>query len=353
MVFRAKVYAIVMSFSGLMLAAIQLVRSLMGAGLGLCEGIGLLGQALTLTGVLVPWAGLSSAKLAEAAGDCPRWTRGCALLVALVPPLAVSCVRLGTRGPSCSDADAAVSLAIDGLVVVLALGLSALIVKAGGSTEDGAAEGGSGRGGVLLLVLLTVNHSLDVAGRDPLLVGVADHGGRVSPLDGAGLASRLSFWWMGGLLELGARRQLEMDDVPGLPRADNSTDWARRFQHSLAVEGGAVPSPSLLRALSATFGAEWRWLGALQLLNDLLSFSGPMLLHAIVMYVQRSATGELTPLEARRAGALLLCLVVGSYLLNAILSTQYGFRMSRVQLHIRTGLVAAVYRKVGKGHLYV
>lgn len=37
---------------------------------------------------------------------------------------------------------------------------------------------------------------------------------------------------------------------------------------------------------------------------------------------------------------------VGCYLASTLISTQYGFRMARVQLHIRTAVTSAVYTQV-------
>lgn len=79
-----------------------------------------------------------------------------------------------------------------------------------------------------------------------------------------------------------------------------------------------------------------------QLINDLLGFSGPILIKLVVTYVQDYAHGQATVEE----GIFLLVIILACYIASALLSTQYSLRMSRVQLHIRTALVSAVYGRV-------
>jgi hypothetical protein len=228
--------------------------------------------------------------------------------------------------------------------------------------------------------------------------GQAPGGGPRSPLDRAGWGARLSFSWLNGLLAVGYRRQLTFADVPGLPARDTTTAWARRFQvkgaqwmrgfrgyvlnpelsgscnrraggvGAGAGEGGAVPAarpPRHVRegVLPARSPAGNHWpslrppaacgkradepgvpvpVRGVQLASDLLGFSGPVLLKLIVSFVQDYGTGTATTQD----GFILLGSLVGCYVLSAVISTQYGLRMGRVQLHVRTALVSAVYAQV-------
>jgi len=183
-------------------------------------------------------------------------------------------------------------------------------------------------------------------------------GKTASPLDQAGWLSRLGFCWLNPLLILGNKRQLVPEDIPDLPKDDLTHLWAHRFRTYLEQEQASSTyknrKPSLLRVFHKTFGLEWYYLGIVQLLNDLLSFSGPVLLKLIVGFIEdyldddgsggASSGSSNKPFWPHAAG--LLSALVGCYLLSALLGTQYGLTMARVQLHIRTSLVSRIYHQV-------
>lgn len=185
----------------------------------------------------------------------------------------------------------------------------------------------------------TERGSLDAPLLPPEGAGEADE--KSAPLDRAGVWSRLAFGWVGPLLRTGAKRQLDMGDVPPLGQEDGTEPWARRFEAVLELERGRF-TPSLLRAAHAAFGADFYAFAGLQLINDLLGFSGPVLLKLIVNYVQDFAAG--TASLAR--GYTILAALVLTYATTAVLSTQYNLRMARLQLRVRTALVAAIYAQV-------
>lgn len=56
-----------------------------------------------------------------------------------------------------------------------------------------------------------------------------------------------------------------------------------------------------------------------------------------------SPSAALTAGFCRTVHVLLLPLQVGCYLASSLISTQYGFRMARVQLHIKSAVISAVY----------
>lgn len=167
-----------------------------------------------------------------------------------------------------------------------------------------------------------------------------------SPMDRAGVWSLLAFCWVTPLLTTGAKRQLDLADIPVLGARDSTRGWSERFQEALDVEREAAcqgkRKASLLRVAHQAFGAEFYSFAGLQLLNDLLGFSGPILLKSLVTYVEDYRAG----LTTIRHGLVLLLVLVLCYWAAAILSTQYSLRMARVQLHVRTGLTMAIYRQV-------
>lgn len=173
-----------------------------------------------------------------------------------------------------------------------------------------------------------------------------DEAAKHSPLDKAGLFSRLAFSWVTPLLRTGAKRQLHFDDIPPLAHGDDTIFWAHRFQEALDTEresaSQAKRRPSLLRVAHVTFGAEFFYFAGLQLFNDLLGLTGPILLKLIVTFVQDFTAGTAT---LSHGYALFVVLFV-CYGTAAVLSTQYSLRMSRVQLHVRTALTTAIYHQL-------
>ncbi|GAB5031367.1 multidrug resistance-associated protein 7 [Nannochloropsis oceanica] len=173
-----------------------------------------------------------------------------------------------------------------------------------------------------------------------------DEAAKHSPLDKAGLFSRLAFSWVTPLLRTGARRQLHFDDIPPLAHGDDTSFWAHRFQDALDAERDSASQarrrPSLLRVAKVTFGAEYFYFAGLQLFNDLLGLTGPILLKLVVTFVQDFTAGTAT---LSHGYALFVVLLV-CYGAAAVLSTQYSLRMSRVQLHVRTALTTAIYHQL-------
>ena len=76
-----------------------------------------------------------------------------------------------------------------------------------------------------------------------------------SPLDSAGVASRVMYWWISPLIRLGQRRRLEVDDVPDLPARDATSTAADTFERAYDLER-TKPRPSFLRLLTRLYGWE-------------------------------------------------------------------------------------------------
>ena len=106
----------------------------------------------------------------------------------------------------------------------------------------------------------------------------------VSSMTMAGCLSRIIFSWVTELFQTGYRRQLDEDDLWPLSPNDSTVAAARGLATMLEFEQ-QQSHPSLLRALRTCFGAHYYWLGILKLITDSLSFSGPLLLKALVEYV--------------------------------------------------------------------
>ncbi|KXZ50984.1 hypothetical protein GPECTOR_14g226 [Gonium pectorale] len=133
--------------------------------------------------------------------------------------------------------------------------------------------------------------------------------------------------------------------------------------------------PSLLRALTRTHGWTYAWLGLVKLSNDLLGFSGPLLLRLLVAWLAAppqppspeaaggaggsgaggSAAGGAPGFLGALAAALgpssphfgLACVAAlgGTAAARAFLNAHISYQMSRLACQLRAGFMTVLYRK--------
>lgn len=103
----------------------------------------------------------------------------------------------------------------------------------------------------------------------------------------------------------------------------------------------------LLRSLVSGFGRRYLLLGLLKACNDGLNFSGPVLLHELVRYLQ--TPDDSRPKHGIRSwphyGLLLASSMGLAALLKALLNTQYTYRSGIISVQVRSALCGVVFRK--------
>eukprot|EP00117_Sycon_ciliatum_P032486 scpid8147/ scgid4352/ Multidrug resistance-associated protein 7; ATP-binding cassette sub-family C member 10 len=175
--------------------------------------------------------------------------------------------------------------------------------------------------------------------------------------DRSSLAAVVMFTWMKRTLELGWKGELKSaDDLDTLPRALQTGSVRARFDRHLGVaieqaftldrkRGRLSGKPayssstfSLLRSLNKAFGWDYYPLGLLRFACDLLGFVGPILLHALVVFIEDKS-------EPMAHGYYYAAGLLVSTLLVALLQSQFSFRVNKVMVAMRAALVTAVYRK--------
>ena len=81
---------------------------------------------------------------------------------------------------------------------------------------------------------------------------------RIPHEQAASCVARFHFGWLNHLLNTGNARQLDFDDLDPLPEADDTHEWAARFEAEVIRERRRVETKrSLLRVLNTVFGGEW------------------------------------------------------------------------------------------------
>lgn len=99
----------------------------------------------------------------------------------------------------------------------------------------------------------------------------------------------------------------------------------------------------MVRALSITFGKPFYIAGLWKAVNDILGFAQPVLLKEMLRFVMSYKKGE-HPQPIYRGYTIACLMFVGSLSQTTVLH-QYFHLCFRTGMHIRAGLVTAIYQK--------
>ncbi|GAQ86722.1 ABC transporter C family [Klebsormidium nitens] len=153
--------------------------------------------------------------------------------------------------------------------------------------------------------------------------------------------SALTFRWVDGLMALGASRQLEPEDLFPLEESLEPRVCCQRLWSAWAQERREKQQQaSLLRALMHTYGWQLFALGSLKLFADGLNFAGPLLLHALMTFLDSA------PERTSVAEGYWIAAALGfSSIARALLGQHYGFQLSKLAMRVRASMTTVVYRK--------
>ncbi|KAF9178380.1 hypothetical protein BGZ50_007768, partial [Haplosporangium sp. Z 11] len=161
------------------------------------------------------------------------------------------------------------------------------------------------------------------------------------PEDEANIFSIASFHWVTGLMRKGYAKPLTMDDLWVLRKEDRSknvsTTFANAWEKELRKE-----NPSLIRAISNAFGRPFYIAGIWKAANDVLGFLQPVLLREMLRFVMSYKTDNPQPLYR---GYTISCLMLACSVSQTTVLHQYFHLCFRTGMHIRAGLVTAIYQK--------
>ncbi|XP_073002286.1 ABC transporter C family MRP4-like [Typha latifolia] len=163
---------------------------------------------------------------------------------------------------------------------------------------------------------------------------------KVTPYSDAGIFSLVTLSWLSPLLSVGAKRPLELRDIPLLAPKDRSkacykilnSNWER-----LKAEN-PDEQPSLALAIFRSFWKEAAVNAVFAGINTLVSYVGPYLISYFVDYL----SGEIAfPHE----GYILAAIFFSAKLIGTLTTRQWYLGVDILGMHIRSGLTAMVYRK--------
>ncbi|OAQ30743.1 ATP-binding cassette transporter 1 [Linnemannia elongata AG-77] len=161
------------------------------------------------------------------------------------------------------------------------------------------------------------------------------------PEDDANIFSIASFHWVTPLMRKGYAKPLTMDDLWGLRKEDQSKNVSDTFASAWEKEL-KKEHPSLLRALATAFGKPFYIAGVWKMANDLLGFMQPVLLREMLRFVMSYKTDDPQPLY--RGYTIAVLMFICSLSQTTVLH-QYFHLCFRTGMHIRAGLVTAIYQK--------
>ncbi|KAG7036545.1 ABC transporter C family member 13 [Cucurbita argyrosperma subsp. argyrosperma] len=136
----------------------------------------------------------------------------------------------------------------------------------------------------------------------------------------------------------GVKKQLSFEDLLQLP-----TDMDPSFCHNKLLicwkgqysRNGS--NPSFFWAICRAYGWPYVSLGLLKVLNDCLSFVGPMLLNRLIRFLQQGS---------RTSDGYFLAISLGlTSIFKSFLDTQYTFHLSKLKLKLRSSIMTIIYQK--------
>ncbi|GBG31208.1 ABC transporter, putative [Hondaea fermentalgiana] len=188
-------------------------------------------------------------------------------------------------------------------------------------------------------------------------------GPRRSAEEGAGIISRLFFLWTASIFSVAARKrreqglELEEDDIWELPHNDETSvvsekfdsAWARkraklRPEHDTAEDG--LNEREAKRLLRGGLWAMASWPikvgGIFKFFNTSVQFLNPIILNAVLSFIQDLGTSDQMPLWQ---GYLLAATLAAAMATKTILENAYFFNVWKAGWRIRSALTTEVYRK--------
>lgn len=162
----------------------------------------------------------------------------------------------------------------------------------------------------------------------------------VTPFSYAGLFSIITLSWMNPLLRVGAKRPLEMDDIPKLAKTDRAKTSYKIVMSELEKMKSENPcrQPNLVLVILQSFKREVALNAVFVLLSTLSTYVGPYLISYFVAYL----SGETL---FQYEGYVLALIFLLSKVSETLFTRQWYVRVDVMGMHVKSALTAMVYRK--------
>ncbi|KAK6937713.1 ABC transporter-like, ATP-binding domain [Dillenia turbinata] len=176
--------------------------------------------------------------------------------------------------------------------------------------------------------------------QEPLLLEEEAGCLKVTPYGEAGLFSLATLSWLNPLLSIGAKRPLELRDIPLLAPKDRAKTNYKVLNSNWEKLKAENPSkqPSLAWAILKSFWKEAACNAVFAGLNTLVSYVGPYMVRYFVEYLDGIET---FPHE----GYILAGTFFAAKLVETLTTRQWYLGVDILGMHVRSALTAMVYRK--------
>lgn len=157
----------------------------------------------------------------------------------------------------------------------------------------------------------------------------------VTGYENASAWSRVTFAWLNPVLQDGATKTIDIDDVPALSRRHRATNLYERF---ISNWPETEDSNSTARTLWATFWWPIVYSGLLALVRLSVIYVGPLLINSFVDY---TAGKSAFPYE----GCVLVFILIFAKAVETTSTHMYQFTCNKLGLQVRSSLISTIYRK--------
>uniref|UniRef100_A0A663N540 Multidrug resistance-associated protein 1 n=1 Tax=Athene cunicularia TaxID=194338 RepID=A0A663N540_ATHCN len=155
----------------------------------------------------------------------------------------------------------------------------------------------------------------------------------------ASFLSRITFWWITGLMVQGYRRPLEAKDLWSLNKEDKSEEIVPEEAEALIIKPSQKSSEaSLFKVLYKTFGPYFLMSFLFKAAHDLLMFAGPEILKLLINFVNNKAAPNWQGYFY--TGLLFVCACLQTLILH-----QYFHICFVTGMRLKTAIVGVIYRK--------
>ena len=161
-----------------------------------------------------------------------------------------------------------------------------------------------------------------------------------SPEIACSVFNRVWFFWLNPLMKKGHEGSLELDDLVPLIPSDASKITSALLEEEIKLSGPG--KRSLVWSIFRTFGTKLVVTGFYKVINDMLSFSQPQLLAALLAFASSYTSPSPDPLYN---GVLISIGMLLASLIQAVFIHQYYQGCFRLAMKIDSSLVNQVYKK--------
>ncbi|CAK6978679.1 ATP-binding cassette sub-family C member 4-like isoform X1 [Scomber scombrus] len=169
---------------------------------------------------------------------------------------------------------------------------------------------------------------------------------KTNPAATAGLLSKIFFWWLNPLFNIGSKRMLEEDDMYEVLPEDRSKslgqDLHSYWDHEIQEATKELRKPSLSKVIIKCYGKSYAVLGFFTLVEEVIKVIQPVLLGKMILYFENYDPNNMTALYETLgyAAGMSACTIA-----LALLHHLYFYHVQRAGMKIRVAMCHMIYKK--------